>query len=363
VTETTTLHTTALHAEHARLGAKLVDFHGWEMPLYYRGIIEEHVAVRERVGVFDISHMGQVLVTGPGSLATLQRLVSADLAKSADGQAAYGLLLNAQGGIVDDIIVYRLTAEQWLLIINCGNREKDVAWMQRHLGPQTTLTHISSGRSMLAIQGPEAEDVVEELVGAAVSGMGRFRIRAVPGRSDGWLSRTGYTGSDGYELFVRDQDAIELWHRALDALGLQAQPAGLGARDTLRLEACYRLYGADMDDATTPFEAGLGWVVDMAKTDFIGQAALVKQQQPQRRLVPFEVSGAAIPRSGYAILRESRRVGQVTSGSFSPTLRKGIGLGYVETACAAPGTAIEIEIRGQRHAGLVVKGPFYKGVP
>ncbi|MBI4355845.1 MAG: glycine cleavage system aminomethyltransferase GcvT [Candidatus Omnitrophica bacterium] len=353
------LQTTALHADHVRLGAKLVDFHGWEMPLYYRGIIEEHQAVRDHVGIFDISHMGQVLLSGAGAVVTLQQLVTIDVAKLQDGQAGYALLLNHEGGIRDDIIVYRLTAERWLIIINCGNREQDVAWLQSHLAPRATLAHVSAGRSIVAVQGPRAAEVIRELAGETAAGVGRFRIRVLPGRQEGWLSRTGYTGSDGYEFFVRDADAVELWRKALDA-DYRVQPAGLGARDTLRLEACYRLYGNDMDETTTPFEAGLGWVVDLTKPDFIGKTAIVQRQEPARRLVAFELSDAAIPRSGYAISLSGRPLGAVTSGSFSPALRKGIGLGYVPSAAATPGTEVEVEIRGRRHAAVIVKGPFYR---
>ena len=369
------LRKTALNDRHRRLGAKMTDFHGWEMPLYYTSILEEHQAVRQALGVFDISHMGQVLVTGADALRTLNALMTSDISQVGRGRACYTLMLNQAGGIIDDLIVYRIGSDEYLVIINCGNRTIDVEWLQAHREGNTTVTDISQGRSILAVQGPSACRVLEQLLDARVTSLERFGI--APIRTMGpaaCIARTGYTGGDGFELFVPDAHALRLWDMIVSqAKPFGAQPVGLGARDTLRVEGGLRLYGTDMDAATTPFEAGLGWVVAMNKPAFIGRDALVAQRQQgaSRAFVGFELAEGPVPRAGTELTAGdpapgaggagARRVGIVTSGTFSPVLKKPLGMGYVELACSKPGTTLTVTVRSQRYAATVVKLPFWKG--
>ena len=359
------MNKTAFNERHRRLGAKMTDFHGWEMPLYYTSILEEHQAVRQALGVFDISHMGQVLVTGPDAPLTLNRLMTSDISQVGEGRACYTLMLNEAGGILDDLIVYRIGAEEYLLIVNCGNRTSDVEWLQAHRQGRTTVTDISQGRSILAVQGPMACRVLEQILDARVTSLGRFGI--APIRTMGpaaCIARTGYTGGDGFELFLPDAHALRLWDMILSqAKSFGALPVGLGARDTLRVEGGLRLYGTDMDAATTPFEVGLGWVVAMNKPDFIGRDALLAQRQQgvRRAFVGFELSEGPVPRTGIELTVDSRRVGVVTSGTFSPVLKKPLGMGYVEPHFATVGTTLTMTVRAQRYAATVVKLPFWKG--
>ncbi len=356
---------TALHERHRRLGAKMTEFHGWDMPLYYTSILEEHKAVREALGLFDVSHMGQVLVTGPDATATLNELVVSDIAHVGVGRACYTLMLNEQGGILDDLIVYRTGEDGYLVIVNCGNRASDLAWLTAHRRGQTVINDISSGRSILAVQGPRACRLLEQLLDARVTSLGRFDV--APMRTmgpDACIARTGYTGSDGFELFVPDQHAQRLWDLILSSgQPVGARPVGLGARDTLRVEAGLRLYGTDMDAATNPFEVGLDWTVAMSKPSFIGREALLAQKaQPlARKFVGFELAQGPVPREGMELTSQDRRVGTVTSGTFSPTLGKPLGLGYVEPACAALGTTLVLTVRAQRYPATVVRLPFWKG--
>ena len=355
---------TALHAEHLALGAKMTDFHGWDMPLYYTSILEEHASVRNVAAIFDISHMGQVLVEGPDALESLNRLVVSDLANVGDWRACYTLLLNERGGIVDDLIIYRLTPQRFLVIVNCANREKDIAWLQEHKQPQTTIRHISQGRSILAIQGPRSAEVLERVLNASITGLGRFSMIQVPGWApETWISRTGYTGSDGFELFLPDREVVKVWKRFIEVgrpLGCLA--AGLGARDTLRLEAGLRLYGTDMDDQTSPYEADLGWTVAIHKDAFIGQSVLEQQKASgvSRKLIGFELPEGPMPRHGCALAVEGRTVGSVTSGTYSLMLSRPIGFGFVEIAHAKPGTALHVVIRNKPYPATVVKLPFWR---
>ena len=359
------MNKTAFHDRHLQLGAKMTDFHGWDMPLYYTSILEEHKAVRQALGVFDISHMGQVLVTGPDAQATLNHLMVSDLTQVGEGRACYTLMLNESGGILDDLIIYRTGEQAYLVIVNCGNRSSDVEWLTAHAQGQTAVTNISDGRSILAVQGPLASRVLEHLLDAKVAGLGRFS--AAPIRHMGpeaCIARTGYTGGDGFELFLPDSHAKRVWDLVLTtAKPLGAQPAGLGARDTLRVEAGLRLYGSDMDAAASPFEAGLDWTVAMNKPEFIGKAALEKQKREglTRRFVGFELSQGPMPRPGTELTLDGRKAGIVTSGTFSPILNRPIGMGYVEPSLAKPGTALTLTVRAQRHIVTVVKLPFWKG--
>lgn len=365
------MNRTALHPEHLKLGAKMTDFHGWDMPLYYTSILEEHASVRTAVGLFDISHMGQVWVSGPSALDSLNELVVSDVANVGQGRACYTMLVNEQAKILDDIILYRLTEREFLVIINCANRERDVAWLKSHAKPGTEVRHISQGRSILAVQGPKSAELFAAVLDAAVSGLGRFGVLPAPELgAQCWVARTGYTGSDGFECFLPDAQAVRLWQRLLEkGADLGARPVGLGARDTLRLEAGLRLYGTDMDDTTTPYEAGLGWTVAIHKPSFLGQHVLVQQKANgvARSLVGFEMSHGPVPRHGCGLWANpadsgagGRQVGQVTSGTFSPVLSKPIGMGYVEAALAKPGTALEVDIRLKRHPATVVKMPFWR---
>ena len=357
---------TALNERHRALGAKMTDFHGWEMPLYYTSIIEEHKAVRQALGIFDISHMGQVLVSGPDAMVMLNRLMVSDISQVGEGRACYTLMLNEEGGILDDLIIYRIGAQEYLLVINCANRSSDVQWLQSHAAGRAAIADISAGRSILAVQGPAACRVLELILDARVTTLGRFGIAPIRTMgSEACLARTGYTGSDGFELFLPDHHAVKLWDLILSgATSLGALPVGLGARDTLRIEAGLRLYGADMDAATTPYEADLGWTVAINKPEFIGREALVGQKQRglSRRFVGFELSQGPIPREGCELMAaDGRAVGRVTSGTFSPILNKPLGMGYVEPARTVPGTALSLSVRSRRYTATVVKLPFWKG--
>lgn len=358
---------TALNSRHRQLGAKMTDFHGWEMPLYYTSILDEHRAVREAAGLFDVSHMGQVLVTGPDAEATLNRIVVSDVSQVGEGRACYTLILNEQGGILDDIIVFRTGSEHFLVIINCGGREADVAWLKAHARGRTMITDISEGRAILAVQGPGAARLLERSLDARVMSLGRFGIAPIRTMGpDACLARTGYTGGDGFELFVPDAHAVRVWDLLLGAAGASSgiKPVGLGARDTLRVEAGLRLYGTDMDTTTTPWEAGLGWTVAMRKpVEFIGQAALARQQQAgvPRVFVGFELAQGPVPRAGCELFAaDGTPIGAVKSGTFSPMLNRPLGMGYVLPAHAAPGTAVSVTVRSQRYTGTIVKLPFWK---
>jgi len=363
---------TALHARHRALNAKMTDFHGWEMPLYYTSIIEEHKAVRQALGIFDISHMGQVLVKGPDALQTLNEVMVSDISQVAEGRACYTLMLNASGGILDDVIVYRIGASDYLIVVNCANRDSDVAWLTEHRGGGTTVSDISQGRSILAVQGPRAAHLLEQLLDARVMGLDRFGIAPIRTMGpEACIARTGYTGGDGFELLVADQHALKLWDAVLSSSVAQGGlPVGLGARDTLRIEAGLRLCGTDMDTTTTPDEAGLSWTVAMHKSGFIGKEALLKRRDAgaTKRFIGFELGAGPVPRTGFELSAkgagaegETRPVGTVTSGTFSPMLRKPLGMGYVEPEYGDVGTELEMTVRGVRHVATVVKLPFWKG--
>jgi aminomethyltransferase len=340
----------------------MVEFAGWEMPVQYAGIIEEHEAVRTRVGLFDVSHMGEVVFRGPRALEALNRLFTNDLSKVADGQAQYGCLCRETGGIVDDVVVYRRAAEDLLVCVNAGNRQKDFEWLAGHAGG-ADVRNESDAWAQLALQGPLAAQLLQRLTPLDLSPIRSYRfghgdVAGVPCL----VARTGYTGEDGFELFCGPEAAPRLWDALVEAGRPEGiQLCGLGARDSLRLEMGYRLYGSDMDDGRTPLEAGLGWVVKLDKGEFIGRDALVRQKEQglARKLVGFVLTDAGIARHGYPVVQDGRKIGEVTSGTRSPSLKTSIGLAYVPPALAAEGSTFAVEIRGRPAAAKVVKTPFY----
>ena len=353
---------TPLFDAHRRHGARMVECAGWQMPVQYRGLLEEHQAVRTAAGLFDVSHMGEVVFRGPRALAALQGIFTNDLAKAADGQAQSGCLCREGGGIVDDVVVYRRGAEDLLVCVNAANRQKDFEWLAGHAAG-SEVRNESDEWAQLALQGPKAAAILAPHCDLDLTRIGTYRF--APGHVMGaacLVARTGYTGEDGFELFCRPEDAVRLWDGLLEA-GAPAGilPCGLGCRDSLRLEMAYRLYGSDMDDETTPLEAGLGWVVKLDKGDFVGRAALLRQREAglTRKLVGFQLGQPGIARHGYPVLQEGRAVGVVTSGTRSPTLGTSIGLAYVPTALAAEGSSFAVEIRGRAVAATVVKTPFH----
>jgi aminomethyltransferase len=355
------LKRTPLYECHAELGARLVPFAGWEMPVQYAGVIEEHRAVRTTAGLFDVSHMGEVRVKGPGAESFLQRLTPNDVSKLAPGRAHYSGLLTEQGTYVDDLLIYRLAPEDFLVVVNASNAPRDFEWIASRAEGQAEVTNESDRWALIALQGPKAKEILEPLSpGASELRYYGFRQGEVDGRP-ALISRTGYTGEDGFELYVDPEHAPALWRRLLEA---GAAPAGLGARDTLRLEAAMALYGHEIDETTTPWEAGLAWVVKLDKGDFLGRDALVAQKETglPRKLVGFEVEGRGIARQGHAVLsgEGGQPVGTVTSGTWSPTFEKALGLAYVPPDLAAPGTPLTLDVRGRQLAARVVEAPFYR---
>ena len=343
-----TLLKTPLYERHVALGARLVPFAGWEMPVQYEGVIPEHRAVRTDSGAFDVSHMGEFLVEGPGARAFLQTVLSNDLDKIGEGKAQYTLLTNEHGGIVDDLIGYELSPERFLLIVNAANREPDFAWLEERLPGEVALRDVSDDYALIAVQGPRAL----ERLGLPEAPAFTFAEGEVGGVAC-TVNRTGYTGEQGVELLVEAGAATELWDRVLDR---GVVPCGLGARDTLRLEVCYPLHGNDITPETDAISAGLGWVCALDK-DFTGADELrrIKEAGPERRLAAFVMEEPGIPRQGMAIAEG----GEVTSGSHSPMLEVGIGMGYVPAGLAQPGSELTIDVRGRLRRARVVKKPIY----
>jgi aminomethyltransferase len=353
---------TPLYDAHVRAGARIVEFAGWDMPVQYAGILEEHAAVRTAVGLFDVSHMGEVVFRGPRALAALQAAFTNDLSLVADGQAQYGCLCREDGGIVDDVVVYRRSADDLLVCVNAGNRQKDFEWLSAHAGG-ADVKNESDDWAQLALQGPRAAALLQRACDLDLTAVKTYRFATGKVLGRGCLvARTGYTGEDGFELFCRPADATALWDGLLE-LGRPEgiQPCGLGCRDSLRLEMAYRLYGSDMDDATTPLEAGLAWVVKLDKGEFVGRDALRRQKEAglSRKLVGFQLTGAGIARHGHPVVQDGRAIGVVTSGTRSPSLGTSIGLAYVPPALAAEGSTFAVDIRGRPVAAKVVKTPFY----
>jgi aminomethyltransferase len=364
---------TPLYEAHRALGAKLIDFGGWLMPVSYpAGIVEEHRATRNAVGLFDVSHMGEVHFRGPRAAQAVQRLVPNDVGRLVDGGALYTMACREDGGIVDDLIVYRFAADHFLLVVNASNIDKDVAWFTQNVGTVCDIKDASPETGLIAFQGPAAIAALAGLtapdVHARISQLPRMSFApkvTLAGRGV-TVARTGYTGEDGVEIFCASGDAVFLWGALLEAATAAGGKAvGLGARDTLRLEARLPLYGNDLDDTTTPLEAGLGWTVKLDAGDFIGKAALVQQKATglRRKLAGFVMQGRGIARHGYGIFTADAggpTIGTVTSGSYCPTVDKNVGLGYVPSELADEGQRLFIDCRGRRVEAQVVKGPFYR---
>jgi glycine cleavage system T protein (aminomethyltransferase) len=359
---------TPLYDEHVRLGARIVPFAGWLMPLQYTSIVEEHQAVRNNVGIFDISHMGQLIADGSGAREWLNTMLTNNVDKLDVGVGQYTFLLSERGGIIDDLIVYHIAKEQFLLVVNAARIDEDFAWLQDHLNDGRSackLINRSANFGGVAIQGPRITELFHALFGATADLPSRNSIADLP--FDGTtmsVARTGYTGEDGIEVFFRTTDAVKFWNAVLEKgepLGIKA--CGLGARDTLRLEMCYPLNGSDLSPERNPIEAGLGFFVDLTKPNFIGRDVLLntKDNGPREKLVPFRMKEKGPPpRPHYTVFRDAERIGEVTSGTLSPSLNWGIGMAYVSSAHAKIGAEIEIEIRGQKFAATVEKKPLYR---
>src|SRR5437867_3617434 len=362
----TPLKKTPLNARHRASGAKMVPFGGWDMPVEYSGLSNEHAAVRTRAGLFDVSHMGEIEVAGKDALAAVQRIASNDASKLAVGQAQYSGLLTGQGTFVDDLLVYRLAPARFLVVVNGGNIPKDYAWIAEQIKPggDAVAVDASSRYALLAIQGPEAQNVLQPLTGVDLASIKYYwfahgevaNVRAT-------ISRTGYTGEDGFEIFIPPQSADKVWQSLLEA-GKAADviPCGLGARDTLRLEAGMRLHGNDIDETTTALEADLSWIVGWKKDDFIGAAALREQKASgvKRKIVGFEMLDRGIARHGYDVYIGDAKAGVVTSGTQTPFLKKPIGMAYLPIQHTATGSEFDVDIRGRRARARVVPLPFYK---
>ncbi|HSV61767.1 MAG TPA: glycine cleavage system aminomethyltransferase GcvT [Chthoniobacterales bacterium] len=359
------LKKTPLYDEHVRLGAKMIPFGDWIMPVQYSGIIDEHQAVRKNVGVFDISHMGQLVATGPRVGAWLNEMLTNNIEKLDVGTGQYTFLLNDRGGIIDDLIVYRTGPESFLLVVNASRVDEDFAWLQKHLGDNGTLENRSAEYGGLAIQGPRIIELLQSLVGKDAELPARNQIKDFDfGGTRLTIARTGYTGEDGVEVFFAARDAAKVWSGILEkGKDLGIRPCGLGSRDTLRLEMCYPLNGSDLSPEHNPIEAGLGFFVDLKKPKFVGREVLTaaKENGTVNRLVAFRMkSKGPPPRPHYSVWREGERIGEVTSGSLSPSLNEGIGMAYVASGHAKIGTEIEIEVRDRKLPAVIEKKPLYK---
>jgi len=359
----TDIKTTPFNNIHAKSGAKMVEFAGFRMPIQYHSINAEHLRVRKTVGAFDLSHMGEFVVSGDKALEFLQKMTINDVSALSVNQVQYSVMCYPEGGIVDDLLVYRLP-DKYFLVVNASNIDKDFAWLQENIIEGAELKNISDDIALLAIQGPDAQKVMAKLTNDDTSSMPFYHC--AEGEVAGYkmlYSTTGYTGEDGFELYMKPEIAEQVWAKVAEAgQEFEIEPIGLGARDSLRLEMKYALYGNDIDQTTNPIEAGLGWICKVDKGDFIGRDAIVKMkdEKPERRLVCFELNERGIPRHGYDIIKDGEIVGKATSGIHSPSLQKGIGLGYVPRKFSKSGNEILIDIRGKQIPAILVKPPFYK---
>jgi len=358
-----------IEEDHIALGAKMHPFAGYNMPIQYSGLMAEHQAVRNQVGIFDVSHMGEIWVEGEYAIPYLQKITTNNISDLVDGKVQYTCFPNGNGGIIDDLVVYRFSDTKYLLVVNGSNIEKDYNWMVKHNSFNVSLKNVSNNTAEFALQGPDSLKVLKTLVAADIENMSSYQFITsdIDGLKNILISTTGYTGEKGFELYCKNEQAKQLWKILMEAgKDFGITPIGLGARDTLRLEKGYCLYGNDIDDTTSPIEAGLGWITKFVDgKDFIDKDVLFNQKQNglTRRLVGFEMIEKSIPRHDCIIINgEGEKIGKVTSGTMSPSLRKGIGMGYVEINYAKPGTDIFIEIRNKKVKATVVKKPFYKGV-
>ncbi len=355
---------TRLYKCHKDSGAKMVNFFGWEMPVEYSRIVEEHNAVRRKAGLFDVSHMGELMISGPQALDCVQYLTPNDASRLDIHKAQYSALTTPKGTFVDDMLVYKASDRDYLLVVNAANTDKDFDWVKSHKkGFQVEVKNLSDEYTQLALQGPESTDILKPLTDIELEKMKPFRVRRgkVVGE-EAMVSRTGYTGEDGFEIYTLSSNPDKIWESILEEgekFGIK--PVGLGARDTLRLEACLMLYGNDIDDTTTVLEAGLGWLIKFKKSDFIGRESLMSQKEKgiDRKITGFEVLERGIARHGYPVFIQEKQVSKVTSGTFSPYLKKSIGLTYFPIQHAEPGSRIKIGIRGKKVEARTVETPFY----
>lgn len=357
------LKTTPLNRIHHRLGARMVDFAGWEMPVQYQGALDEHHSVRKALGVFDVSHMGRVEITGPGALGFVQKMTCNDVQRLSDGQAQYSAFLTPQGTFVDDIVVYRFSERRLLICINAATTPKDLEWLSAHQSGEFEMVNRSDELAQIAVQGPKAIEVLQELTPVDLSSIKFYWFaEGELAGTQAILSRTGYTGEPGFELYVPSAQAEKVWEAVFEAgAAAGVSPAGLACRNSLRLEMRYPLYGNDIDETTTPYEAGLGWIVKLG-TGFIGEEPLRRQKEEGvlRRLAGFQMTDRGIVRDGFTICLDGEPVAQATSGGFSPSLGASIGLAYLPVDRCEPGTVLEVEIRGTHRKARVVKTPFYQ---
>lgn len=355
---------TPLYEKHIQLKGKMIDFGGWSLPVEYTGIIPEHEAVRTKAGIFDVSHMGEITVKGEDSEKYLQMLLTNDISLLNNNQIAYTAMCYPHGGVVDDLLVYKYSNTDYLLVVNASNTEKDYQWMKENIFGNTEILNVSENYAQLALQGPLAETILQKLTSKNLNEIEfyYFSDNVKVGNIEALVSRTGYTGEDGFELYFAYNKAEEMWDLILEAGKDEGLiPAGLGARDTLRFEASLPLYGHELNENITPLEAGLGFFVKLNKENFIGKEALARQKSEglQRKIVGFEMIDRGIPRNNYEVYKEGEKIGYVTTGSFSPTLKKNIGLALIDSAYSKEGTEIEILIRNKNSKAKVIKKPFY----
>ncbi len=354
---------TPLYDAHIKAGARMVPFAGWEMPVQYKaGLVTEHQTVRQKAGLFDVSHMGEIDVTGPGALALVQQVTCNDASKLQPGRGQYSALLTPEGGVIDDLIVYRRADNHFFLCVNASNATRDFEWIRSHRTGDVEVINRSDDYALLALQGPMALTILERVLGAAAIPAKRFWLTAIASEFGALLvARTGYTGEDGVEIFCEPGQAPALWARLLEVGGENILPCGLGARDTLRLEAALCLHGHEISESINPLEAGLGWIVKLDKGDFIGAEALRRiKGNETRRLVGLELTERGVAREHYRLFSGEREIGEVTSGTQTPTLGKAIAMGYVPIEFAADGTTLQVDIRGKKYGAIVVPTPFYK---
>lgn len=357
---------TALTDIHEKLGAKMVPFAGYNMPVQYSGVNEEHATVRSGVGVFDVSHMGEFFISGDKAIDLIQKVTSNDVSKLYDGKVQYSCMPNGKGGIVDDLLVYRISETEYMLVVNASNIEKDWNWISSHNDMGATMENRSDEYSLLAVQGPKTAEALQSLTSLDLASMEYYTFDkgTFAGIEDVIVSATGYTGAGGFEIYIKNEVAHEIWDAVFEAgASFGIKPIGLAARDTLRLEMGFCLYGNDIDDSTSPLEAGLGWITKLAKGDFVDSDFLARQKEEglKRRLVGFEMIDRGIPRHDYDIVdSEGNNIGRVTSGTMAPSLKKGIGMGYVNVPFNKADSEIYIQVRNKQLKAKVVKVPFYK---